>query len=151
MQRISHLWRLRPLPADRHQNIVGSGSRGGRGGAAGHCCGPAPHILACRAVQVIITPTNHRCLTVWTKRNRQKTFLKESLKGRLHSSSWVFWTVPGWSYSDQCFNIRWQCYLYCFNFFFFYSTWHSNWMKNWEQITLLFLCFILLPKNIWVF
>lgn len=58
----SYLWRLRPLPADRHQNIVGCGPRRGRGGAAGHRCGPAPHILACWALQVIVAPANHRRL-----------------------------------------------------------------------------------------
>lgn len=50
---------MRPLPADRHQDIVGGGPRRGRGRAAGHLCGPAPHILSRRALQVIVAPANH--------------------------------------------------------------------------------------------
>lgn len=66
----TYLRRLGPLPADRHQDVVGRGSRGGRGGAAGQCCGPALRILAWRTLKVIVTPTNHWCLAAWTQTNR---------------------------------------------------------------------------------
>lgn len=92
----THLWGLRPLPADRHQDVVCSGSWGGRGGAAGHCCGPTPHILACRALQVIKTSPNHWSLTAWkwkqTDMHRKETWSvreglkKETLTGRWQSS-----------------------------------------------------------------
>lgn len=56
------LWRLRPLPADWYQDVICGGSRGGGGGAACHFCGPAPHILACSTLQLIVTTSYHGCL-----------------------------------------------------------------------------------------
>lgn len=62
MQGRTHLWRLRPLPADWYQDVVCGGSRGGGGGAASDFCGPAPHVLACSPLQFIVTTSYHGCL-----------------------------------------------------------------------------------------
>lgn len=141
MRRSAHLWRLRPLPADRHQDVVGIGSRGSGGGAAGHCCGPAFHILAWRTLQVIITPTDHRCLTAWIQKNketcRQKPWwVRESLKKR-RSPSPLSQSMTQASqqlllrqdFDRSGMTVKRSVFQYN-NVNKFNSTWHSNCVKH---------------------
>lgn len=86
METPSYLWGLRPFPADWHQDIVWRRSRRGRGGAAGHCYRPAFSILARRAMKVIVTPTNHRCLT----EQQKPPWVRESLENSEARSAQLF-------------------------------------------------------------
>lgn len=93
----AYLWGLRPLPADRHQDVVGRGSRGGGGGAAGHCRGPAFSILAWRALQVIITPTDDWRLPGWTQTNEhaeRETMVSQDTKGKREEKIPLFVAGP---------------------------------------------------------
>lgn len=158
----AHLWRLRPLPADWHQDVVGGGSGGGRGGAAGHCCGSAFPILAWRALQVIVTSTNHRCLTAWIQTNWhvQTENLDESgkdwrskslflLSRSMTQVSWQFLLLLNFDSSRMM--VSGNLALICYQSSVFIPCHIPNAWRIGGKQNLHFLCFFHQFKNILVF
>lgn len=84
---LSNLRRLRPLPADWHQDVGGGEPRGGGGGAVGHCCCDAFCVMAWRALQIIETSADHRCLNT-NKQTQLKTLM---ILGKFEEEKLLLW------------------------------------------------------------